>query len=150
LEIGCGTGIHAQYLASLYPCWRTMWTGIDLAESAIKRAQSFGLNAEVADIYTYESDKKFEVFLLLDSLEHLENHDLLAQQIKKLAAERYTIFGNVPLYASSAHKEGAIEVSLDINTISKFLLDAGCSGHLKQRIYGVNGHPYMIFQITNE
>ena len=144
-EIGCGTGIHAQYMAALYPCYKTMWTGVDLAESAIAKAKSFGLNAEVANIYEYTSDKKYEVFLMLDSLEHFEDHERLAAKIKELAAEQYMIFGNVPMYESTLHHEGGFERPMDIHTLRYFLERAGFKS-FKHRIFGSFGHPYMLFQ----
>lgn len=144
-EIGCGTGIHAQHMAALYPCWRTMWTGIDLAESAIKKAQSFDLNAQVANIYEYKSDKKFQVFLMLDSLEHHEHHDLLAEKVRELADKQYMFFGNVPLYQSTLHEEGGYERPMTIHDVGKFLRKAGLKS-MTHHVYGAFGYPYMMFQ----
>ena len=144
-EIGCGTGFHAQTMATLYPCWRTMWTGVDLAESAVEKAKSFGLNAEVANVYEYTSDKKFELFLMLDTLEHFEHHDLLGAKIKELAAEKYMIFGNIPLYPSYPHEKGGYERPMNIHELAKFLRFAGFRS-LSHRVFGAFGFPYMMFQ----
>ena len=146
-EIGCGTGVHANYMSAYYPCWRTMWTGIDLAESAIAKAKSFGLNAEVADIYEYKTDKKFQVFLMLDSLEHHEHHDLLADKIRELADDKkgYTIFGNIPLYPCDLHLEGGYERPMDIHILAEFLKNAGFK-QFTHKVFGAFGYPYMMFQ----
>ena len=135
-EIGCGTG--------------TMWTGIDLAESAVKQAKKFGLNAEVADIYEYTSDKKFQVFLMLESLEHHEHHDLLADKIRELASEKgYSIFGNIPLYSCDLHEEGGYERPMDIHILCAFLQNAGCK-QFTHKVFGAYGYPYMMFQGWSE
>ena len=147
-EIGCGTGIHAQYMAALYPCWRTMWTGIDLAESAVAKAKSFGMNAEVANIYEYKSDKKYDLFIMLDTLEHFEFHDLLGAKIKELAKEEYCIFGNYPMYTSTLHEQGGYERSMGVADLVEFLKFAGFKT-FNYRIFGSYGYPYMMFQAWN-
>ncbi len=148
LEIGCGVGILASHMSTIYPCYKTMWTGIDLSEAAIKKAQSVGLNAEVADIYTYDPGRKFKVFFFMDSLEHLLNHELLGERIKLLADDKYIIFGNVPLYTS--FHEGKYERPVDIDQLLKFLHYAGCYGKFWNKIYGIKARPYMLFEASNK
>ena len=149
LDIGCGTGIHAGYLGQYNPYWVMRWTGIDLAESGIARAKEIGLNAIQGNIYEMTFDKRFELFLLLDSLEHFEDHDALAEKVKELAADDYFIFGNCPLYHTEPKSKDGVEVPVDIQSISRFLSKAGCP-YQENTVYGVNGFPYIMFEASNK
>lgn len=142
LEIGCGPGFHASALSDMYIGWRETYTGIDISEKAIAYAEESGLNVEVADIYSYQTDKKFSVFLILDTLEHLLAHDLLSDRIRELAEPQYEIFGNIPLYLSQ-HPAGIVERPMNISVVSNFLKMCGLKPKVK--VYGINGYPYMFF-----
>jgi len=145
LDVGCGTGIHAHFLSLFNPLWKTRWTGIDLAESAIAKAKTFGLEAHVSDLLDYKTEKRFNLFLFLDVLEHIEDHEAIGKKIKDLASDNYTIYGNCPLYLSDNDHERIINV----NTIARFLAAAGCNGGLKPVVYGINGFPYITFEATS-
>jgi len=147
LEIGCGPGTHVFSLARYDDRWRTLWTGIDISEEGIKICKQRRLNAEVSSIYSYDVPDKYELFLFLDSLEHLEFHDRVAQAIKRLAADRFAVFVNVPLYLSK--HQGGYEQSININKIVKFFLMCGCK-YYTQRVYGIAGYPYMVAEATND
>lgn len=84
LELGCGTGIHAQFIAKAGYCVK----GIDLSETMLLNARRRGLlgaqtaNLEFAlgDVRTYRDEKKFDVVL---SVFHVfsyqtSNKDLIA------------------------------------------------------------------------
>lgn len=147
LEIGCGSCLHIKTLAFDHPEWKQNYIGIDLSETGIAIAKRWGINAEVASIYDFESDKKFELFLFFDSLEHLNDHNRVAAQIKKLAADRFCIMGNIPLYESH-NDDSAYERKMDVTIVSRFLKKAGINkfAHI---IYGVMGWPYMWFEAQN-
>ena len=145
LDIGCGSGIHAAIMASKYPSWSANWFGIDLSSKAVETARSFGLNAKVSNIYSFESDLKFDAFLFLDVLEHIEDYTRLAKKIMSLANERYFIFGNIPLYSTSDHSNGGCEKSIGREELAQFLAMCGAKGFW-QKIYGSFGFPYMIFE----
>jgi len=147
LDIGCGPALHAYVINQMVPSWVDSWTGIDLSETAIAKAKSFDLNAFVADIYEYTGNgTKYDVFLLLDTLEHLFDHERLGQKIRALGAKEYTIFGNVPLYLSES--EG-FERAMDVTTVARFLEYAGCEGQVMTKVYGINSRPYLLFEASN-
>lgn len=147
LDIGCGTGVHAYILAQYSTYWKDRYMGIDLSKKAIKKAHSFGLNVALQDVYQLQNGvKKFQVFLLLDTLEHIEHHEKLGQKIRALGQEPYTIFGNIPLYLSAPHHEGAFERPMTIFDVARFLEQAGCAGQFWHRVYGAGGMPYMLFE----
>ena len=145
LEVGCGTGVHVMALKQDWPELVDNWTGIDLSMSAVKFAKSKGLNAHLDDIYSMDTDQKFEAFWFLDVLEHIEHHDILAQRINELAADDFYIFGNIPLYCQTPTHGPICERSIGRVELSLFLGNCHIKGFW-QRIYGSYGYPYMIFE----
>lgn len=146
-DIGCGTGIHAWYMSRIWPGWKEKWTGIDLSESAVRFARFNGLNAVCGNIFEYQTDKRFDLFLLLDSLEHFFDDKRLAGKIKELGGPSFSIFGNIPLY-SMAHQQ-EVERSIGVKEVVNFLLSCGMEG-VNYEIYGVLGCPYCIFEGKRE
>ncbi|MDO3693533.1 class I SAM-dependent methyltransferase [Wenyingzhuangia sp. chi5] len=62
LDIGCGAGSHALYLQNK----NLKVTAIDISEGAIEVAKDRGLkNAEVANIYNFNTNEKFDTILVL-------------------------------------------------------------------------------------
>lgn len=147
LDIGCGTGIHALHMGLMCSGWRKKWTGIDLSENAVRFAVSKGLNAICGDIFQYETDKRFGLFLLLDTFEHIFDDKRLAEKIKSLAEPSFSIFGNVPMY-SAAHVE-TVERPIGIKQIVDFLFSCGMQG-VNYEIYGAAGWPYCLFEGRRE
>ena len=145
LEIGCGPGTHILSLAQFAPNWGATWTGIDLSDVVVKCAVKQGLNAKVASIETYETNRKFGVFLLLDVLEHIKTPKIAAKKIKGFADDKYAVFGNVPLFYTEA--EG-FEIPVDFLYVRDFLSLCGCK-KMWHEIYGVDGYPFMVFEGIN-
>jgi 2-polyprenyl-3-methyl-5-hydroxy-6-metoxy-1,4-benzoquinol methylase len=144
LEIGCGSGLHIKTLAFDHPEWAVNYTGIDLSENAVHIANRWGLNAEVGSIYDFKSDKKFELFLFLDVLEHIGDYNKTSKQIKKLAADKFCVIGNVPLYLSHS-EDGAYEREMNVAVLAEFLNMVGFK-QFAHIVYGINGWPYMWFE----
>ncbi|MFQ5687001.1 MAG: methyltransferase domain-containing protein [Candidatus Scalindua sp.] len=143
LDIGCGSGIHALRMKNLNPLWVKSWTGIDESKFAVDWGKSKGLNMIHGDVITTEFDRKFDLFLLLDVLEHITSHELLAIKMKGIAKDKFSVFGNIPLYRSQHSEE--FERYMDINVLMKFLKDLGCNNFWHD-IYGIKGYPYMVFE----
>lgn len=142
-DIGCGTGIHALRIRQILKGWDNGWTGFELSQSAVEWARGHRLNAYCSDFTTFNHDGKYDLFLFLDSLEHIENENEVAETIKRTSSTGFKIFGNIPLY-HSAH-EGGFERHMNINILTKFLKKCGCIG-VWQHIYGIKGYPYMVFE----
>ena len=150
LDIGCGSGIHAANLAVYNPLWQYKWTGIDLAETGVSNARRCGLNAICGDFFTFDGNgKKYELFLLLDSLEHFEDPLSVGRKIKELASDRYIIFGNCPLYLGKGTFEAGVEFPINIWVLKQFMEEAGCLS-MNHHIYGINGFPYILFEGSNQ
>jgi len=146
LEIGCASGIHARIMAQDNPWWKERWTGIDLSEIAVNYAKKIGMNAIVADISTFKTDKRFNVFLLLDTLEHIKDRDAAAATIKSLGAKSYIIFGNIPLYTGKLAHESGCEWPVSPADVVDFLKKAGCTKSMWYYMYGMSACPYMLFE----
>ena len=73
LEVGCGAGFSATYLAGHYGTY----VGIDYAEPFIAYArhhnQPHGATFEVGNIKTYQSNRQFDVVFMIGVLHHIED-----------------------------------------------------------------------------
>ncbi len=147
LDIGCGLGHICRYVSMFgQPEFENYYTGIDESKVAIDFGKKHGLNVVCGDILKYEFDKKFDAFLLLDSLEHIEDHLGLANKIRSLAKDRYYIVGNIPLYQSDHVNEmGGFEHEMNSHKLTTFLHNCGAMG-CEEEIYGCFGFPYMFFE----
>jgi hypothetical protein len=140
--------------------WKKNYTGIDLSEKAVANARKLGIEAYVADIhcqnprwsmddglmeYHYNA---YELFLFLDSLEHIHHHVKLAEKVKQLAAEKFGIFGNVPLYHSVHAENEGIERPMNITLVARFLKKCGID-KFRHEVYGIHGWPYLWFEGYN-
>lgn len=147
LEVGCGSCMHMKILGFNNSAWLENYIGIDCSQTSIEIAQRWNINAQVGNIYDFESDEKFELFLFLDVLEHLEFHNKVAEKIKQLCADKFCIIGNVPLYLSHQEDDG-YERPVDVNVINNFLRMCGI-GKFANIVYGIKGYPYMWFEAQN-
>jgi SAM-dependent methyltransferase len=145
LDIGCGTGIHAMHLANIYPKWNTRWTGIDLSEVATGFARKHGFNAICGDLFEYPFDKKFQLFLMLDSMEHIMDHEGLAARIVELGEKPFRVFSNIPLYTPDSEHDKNYERAISMGDINRFIEAIGADKFYPQ-VYGINGYPYMMFE----
>jgi 2-polyprenyl-3-methyl-5-hydroxy-6-metoxy-1,4-benzoquinol methylase len=145
LDIGCGTGIHAMHLANINPRWKTRWTGIDLSDVATGFARKYGFNAICGDLFEHEFDKKFQLFLMLDSLEHIMDHDRLAKRIVELGKKPFMLFANIPLYTPDSEHDKNYERPVSVGDVDKFTQAIGAEKFHPQ-VYGINGYPYMMFE----
>ncbi len=144
LDIGCGPGMHANAMTLVYPQWVDNWVGVDISPRAIETVQKeLGYDGRLSSIEDFETDERFELFLLLDTLEHIEERDKLADSIKRLAADEFFVFGNIPMYPNE--EPDYIEKSVNPFRVGKILRRAGCK-HIWTHIYGVHLAPYMLFE----
>jgi 2-polyprenyl-6-hydroxyphenyl methylase/3-demethylubiquinone-9 3-methyltransferase len=85
LDIGCGGGLTCEPLARL----GARLTGIDFIENNIKIAKSHSkknklhINYFLHDLEDIKIVKKFDIILMLEVLEHIEDWPLVIKNIKK-------------------------------------------------------------------
>lgn len=94
LDIGCGTGDLADY-------YRGDYLGVDISDVAIKYAkESRHKDAmfSVSDFLQPAPDKEvtFDTFVVAEFLEHIENDEVVIQNIKKYASPNARIIISVP------------------------------------------------------
>lgn len=71
LELGCGTGRHANLLNKMgYKVF-----GIDFSESMIAEAKKLGINCQVADVRNFRDSKKFDAVISLFHIASYQNTD---------------------------------------------------------------------------
>jgi len=148
IEIGCGPASHVLHLRNIFKDWDKTFTGIDLSKVAVEYGKAHGLNMIHGDFLEYQTDKKYDVFIFLDSLEHIFDHQKLAEKIKELASPKYYIVGNVPLYPNAYNKDPGLEREMNIDVLMKFMRNSGLACFTTD-IYGVYGYPYCFFEGMN-
>ncbi len=102
LEIGCGSGLGAMFLAQ--KC--KYITGIDLRSDEIKEANSINRRENVTflkkDFYKMKSNKKYDVLIALDVIEHMNEEDgkMFLQHTKKyLKKDGMIVLGTPSIYS---------------------------------------------------
>ena len=84
LDIGSSSGILMKDLEALGFSMDNMY-GIDISETAIKRCHENGIeNAFVMDAQNITIDKKFDILIASDCLEHLKDDDKALKNWKSL------------------------------------------------------------------
>lgn len=98
LDLGCGGGLICEPLARL----KANVTGLDFVEQNIKiakeHAQSSNLKIKYihADLDSINLKKKYDLILMLEIIEHLDNWDVLISKIKKnLKPKGILIFSSI-------------------------------------------------------
>jgi len=102
LEVGCGSGLGAMFLSQ--KCKHV--TGIDLRDDEIKEANSIKRRKNVTflkkDFYKMKSNKKYDVLIALDVIEHMNEEDgkrFLQHTKKYLKKEGMIIIGTPSIYS---------------------------------------------------
>ena len=94
LEIGCGSGgilipfkeIGAEVV------------GIDFDDTYMDAGRKRGLNLIGQSIYEFQSEKKFDLIILKDVLEHLPDLNVVLQKLNTLLSESGSIYIQVPTF----------------------------------------------------
>ena len=92
LDIGCSYGFLMDYFAS--KGWAT--TGIDISENAIKYAKSKGLDVHNAAIEGFNPKNKFDLIVMSNVLEHLEDPLKALSIVKNWLSDKGIIYVRVP------------------------------------------------------
>ena len=142
LEIGCGPATHVTALCNHCSEWGNRYWGIDPSKKAVGKAKTSGLRITQTSINDFKTEERFDAFLFMDVLEHIEDHGPVAQKVKSLSAEKSIVLINVPLYRSHLEEKGGFERDVDINTINTFMYLAGFD-KFNHKIYGLGGYPHM-------
>ena len=100
LEVGCGEGGNLMPFLDL----GCNCVGVDIACNKIENGRSYfgshknykNLNLLCQDIFTWETDKKFDVIFLRDVLEHLPARDKFLEKVRTLLKPNGIVFLGFP------------------------------------------------------
>jgi 2-polyprenyl-3-methyl-5-hydroxy-6-metoxy-1,4-benzoquinol methylase len=97
LEIGCGTGGLTTILSNFGQV-----TAFDISPDAVDFCKNRGIsNVQIVDISTLSVEKykgSFDLILMLDVLEHIQDDVLVMQKVKDMLTEEGLFFINVPAH----------------------------------------------------
>lgn len=101
LEIGCGEGGNLQPFLEL-PCSEVV--GVDLSEEKIAAAKAFfaehprahNIRFVAEDIYSWPTDKQYDIIFLRDVLEHIHNQERFMHFVKSLLKPNGRLFFAFP------------------------------------------------------
>lgn len=91
-EVGCATGFFMDLARQ--KGWQT--EGIDISEYAVKKAQEKGLNATVGLPEFYQTEKKFDVVVMQDLIEHVKDPVDIVNRAKNLLADNGLLLITTP------------------------------------------------------
>lgn len=91
-EVGCATGFFMDLARQRG--WET--GGIDISEYAIKKAREKGLAASATTLESYQSEKKFDVIVMQDLIEHVKDPVDVINRAKNLLAENGLLLFTTP------------------------------------------------------
>lgn len=98
LDIGCSSGILIEELEEL-GFKRENISGIDISEVAIRNCHEKGfINTSIQDATKPTFDKKFDIIIASDCLEHIENHEEAAKNWRNLLNEGGLLIVFVPAF----------------------------------------------------
>lgn len=86
IDIGCGTGELLRRIVNRVPAVDVV--GIDHAKSAVDRARNLVPSGRwyVADLYTFESERDFDLVICTEVLEHLQRPEHAVERLARLCA----------------------------------------------------------------
>lgn len=88
LDVGCGAGVLLDTLKPL--CKDVM--GLDISPKAIEILESRGIHGKVGTLPKIDfPDKSFDVVVATETLEHLDEPNLLLEEMKRVAREKIII-----------------------------------------------------------
>jgi len=98
LDLGCGTGLAANYIQKKYRC---NVTGIDCSEkrivAAAKNSKCRFIVDDVNLAICYLDKKTYDLITAFETLEHLENPVAVLEQCKRILKPDGVLIGSVPL-----------------------------------------------------
>ena len=103
LDIACGVGYGTSYLAEKNVDVHSI-TGVDISRGAIEyakeRYQHSKINFVVADAMLYQVEKKYDVIISLETIEHLPQPELFIQNMQRQLKSNGLMISSVPVTPS--------------------------------------------------
>jgi 2-polyprenyl-3-methyl-5-hydroxy-6-metoxy-1,4-benzoquinol methylase len=104
LEVGCASGVQSKVFKDVLGC---SVTGIEINEEAAKEARQYCKEVIVGDIEQIDfeellKDRKFDIVIFSDVLEHLKNPSRALEKVNPLLADDGYVVASIPNIAHSA------------------------------------------------
>ena len=127
LDLGCGNGLMSYEFRKE----QIYYKGVDFSEVAIKEAKknSPNFDFEIVDLNKYEIKENYDIILILDVLEHIDNPERLLEQALKKGK---IIIINSPFKDTIKDKTHIHEFGKEF--FSKYLTD-GLINEIKFQVY---------------
>jgi len=113
LDVGCGNGSLLMLLKDDFEC-----KGFDPSEIAIKLSKEKGIDAEVADIQSFQPKKKYKTILIIDVLASLSNVEKDLERVISWLDENGEIFVHI---ANRGSLRRLLNIGYNPDDDSKFL-----------------------------
>lgn len=132
LDVGSGAGTLSLFLANL----GFKVVGVDISSIAIKKsklsAEYLGLKRKVdfkdCDILEFSNEKKFDLVLCLEVIEHIQEADKLLKKINKLLTKTGTIILSTPLSTAPLTRLGKTqEFDINVGHLRRYSKSSICS-----------------------
>ncbi|MCF8448411.1 MAG: class I SAM-dependent methyltransferase [Taibaiella sp.] len=102
LEVGGGHGLYANEVFNAFN-FDFDYTMVDISETSIEMAKNFLKDRDikfiVEDVYKYETTEKFDLIIMGEVLEHVEDPLTLMKKLYSLGSDNVTAFITVPCNA---------------------------------------------------
>jgi SAM-dependent methyltransferase len=104
LDVGCGSGVTMRFLRDL---GATRTIGVEVAPEALGPESQKSDDIIIGDIMSLDIDEPFDVILMLDVLEHIENDEQAVKRVSEFMAPDGLLIVSVPAYMAlwSQHDE---------------------------------------------
>ncbi|KAI3926716.1 hypothetical protein MKW92_045440 [Papaver armeniacum] len=129
LDIGCGQGGLVLYIAQKYKNCHV--TGLTNSKAQVnyllKQAEKLGLtnvDAILADVTQYESDKTYDRLLMIEAIEHMKNLQLFMKKLSTWMTEESLLFVDHVCHKTFAHFFEAVD---EDDWYSGFIFPPGCA-----------------------
>lgn len=154
LDVGCGEGFISNYIYKTGK--HRLITGIDIDKGAIDFAKGNNkcINYMVGDVNKTSSNKKYDIVMALEILEHLENPDKTLKNIMSLSKRQVIIsVPNEPFFSlgnllslKNVKRFGTPSEHINIWTKKKFIQFLESNNIRDYKLY--RSFPWLIIVIT--
>lgn len=97
LDAGCGDGFWMEVLRNL---GFSNLIGVDLSYSLLKRAKGKGFNVIQSSVASLKFQRKFDVIIMCDVLEHLHDAGITLSNLRDVLKESGILYLVIPVYDS--------------------------------------------------
>ncbi len=125
LDVGCGSGVTMRFLRGL---GATRTTGVEVAPEALGAIAQASDDIILGDIMSVDIVEQFDVILMLDVLEHIENDANAVHRVMELLGRDGLLIVSVPAYMALWSRHDVLNAHFRryrVGEVRRLLSDAG-------------------------